>query len=158
MNVANEIIVSENASHQLVGRKGSTEFPIGGPLHGAKGPNPYDLLSASLGACTAMTIRVHAARKHYPLSDVSVAVSFQHGADGKRDTFMRTIKLEGSLDEAQRANILQMANSCPVGKTLGLAADIVTDLGEEVARRVQDQIKNYDQDVDELSIPNIDPD
>jgi organic hydroperoxide reductase OsmC/OhrA len=60
----------------LTGHVGASEFPIGGPDGRgglASGPNPYDLLSASLAACTAMTIRLHARHKKYPLSHVEVA-------------------------------------------------------------------------------------
>ncbi|CAN7757218.1 OsmC family protein [Rhizobium sp. LjRoot258] len=55
------------------------------------GPNPYDLLSASLAACTAMTVRFQAGLRKFPLERVEVGVSFYHGAQGERDSFERTL-------------------------------------------------------------------
>jgi putative redox protein len=66
--------------------------------HGG-GANRYELLSASLAACTAMTIRRQARRRKIPLSHVEVAVSYHHGGDGGRDFFERSIGLEGSLQD-----------------------------------------------------------
>ena len=90
----------------LNGRAGASEFSIGGPdgrSGTAAGANPYELLSASLAACTAMTIRLQARRRKFPLSHVEVAVSYHHGADGGRDSFERSIRLEGNLgDERAR--------------------------------------------------------
>src|SRR3954447_2785806 len=86
----------------LNGRAGGSVFLIGGPDGRggtAAGANPYELLSASLAACTAMTIRLQARRRKIPLSHVKVAVSYHHGADGGRDSFERSISLEGKLDE-----------------------------------------------------------
>src|SRR3954451_13752147 len=82
----------------LNGRAGSWEFPIGGPDGRggtAAGANPYELLSASLAACTAMTIRLLARRRKFPLSHVEVAVSYRHGDDGGRNSFERSVRLEG---------------------------------------------------------------
>ena len=81
----------------------------------ASGPNSYDLLSASLAACTAMTIRLHARHKNYPLSHVEVAVSYHHADDNSRGSFQRVITLRGSLDNNQRAQLLRGADSCPAG-------------------------------------------
>jgi putative redox protein len=69
----------------LNGRAGASVFSIGGPDGRggtAAGANPYELLSASLAACTAMTIRLQARRRKIPLSHVEVAVSYHHGGDG----------------------------------------------------------------------------
>jgi putative redox protein len=134
----------------LNGRAGTSEFSIGGTAAGA---NPYELLSASLAACTAMTIRLQARRRKFPLSRVEVAVSYHHGADGDRDSFERSITLEGNLGDEERAQLMQAANICPVGRTLGLSADIRTNDNVSVGRAA-----NYDDDLSELPIPNIDPD
>jgi putative redox protein len=147
-------------SGALRGRAGTAEFPIGGPDGRggtATGANPYDLLSASLAACTAMTIRLHAHRKKYPLSHVEVAVSYHHTADGGRNSFERLIMLEGSLDDEQRSQLMQVADMCPVGKTLGLSADIYTS-PESPRPTASNAPANYAQDLEELSIINIDPD
>jgi putative redox protein len=113
----------------LTGHVGASEFPIGGPDGRgglASGPSPYDLLSASLAACTAMTIRLHARHKKYPLSHVKVAVSYHHASEGGRGSFERAITLQGSMDDDQRAQLLRGATMVPVGKTLGLSAEIHT--------------------------------
>jgi uncharacterized OsmC-like protein len=82
----------------LTGHVGASEFAIGGPDGRgglASGPNPYDLLSASLAACTAMTIRLHARHKKYPLSRVEVAVSYHHAPEGGRGSFERAMEAAG---------------------------------------------------------------
>jgi len=140
----------------LTGRAGASEFPIGGPDGKggtAAGANPYELLSASLAACTAMTIRLQALRRKFPLSRVEVAVSYRHGADGGRDSFDRSIRLEGNLGDDERAQLMQAANMCPVGRALGLNADIRTNDSVSIGRAA-----SYDDDVREIVIPNIDPD
>ena len=140
----------------LNGRAGASVFSIGGPDRRggtAAGPNPYELLSASLAACTAMTIRLQARRRKIPLSHVEVAVSYHHGGDGGRASFERSIRLEGNLSNEERAQLMQAANMCPVGRTLGLSADIRTNDNLSSGRTA-----GYDDDLSELPIPNIDPD
>jgi putative redox protein len=119
----------------------------------AAGANPYELLSASLAACTAMTIRLQARRRKILLSHVEVAVSHHHGEDGGRDSFERSITLEGKLVDNERAQLMQAANMCPVGRTLGLSAYIRTNDNLSVGRAA-----SYDDDLNELPIPNVDPD
>jgi putative redox protein len=140
----------------LNGRAGASVFSIGGPDGRggtAAGANPYDLLSASLAACTAMTIRLQARRRKIRLSHVEVAVSYHHGGDGGCDSFERSITLEGNLVDDERAQLMQAANMCPVGRTLGLSADIRTNDNVSVGRA-----GSYDDDLSELPIPNIDAD
>jgi putative redox protein len=137
----------------LNGRAGASEFSIDGTNVGTAGANPYELLSASLAACTAMTIRFQARRRKFPLTHVDVAVSYRHGANGDRDTFERSITLEGDLGDDQRAELIQAADMCPVGRTLGLSADIRTNDNISIGHAA-----NYDDDLNELPIPYIDPD
>jgi putative redox protein len=100
-----------------------------------------------------MTIRLQARRRKIPLSHVAIAVSYHHSGDDGRDSFERSIRLEGSLGDEERAQLMQAANMCPVGRTLGLSADMRTNdnVGVEPAA-------SYDDDLSELPIPNIDPD
>ena len=97
---------------------------------------PYGLLSAGLGACTSMTIRMYARRKGWPLAHVSVDITHdkmhaqdaKDGGGSKVDTFRRVIRLEGDLDEEQRTKLLEIADKCPVHKTLEASARVETEL------------------------------
>ncbi len=99
-----------------------------------RGLSPYGLLAAGLGACTSMTIRMYARRKGWALHHVSVDVSHAkvHAQDaddsGRIDRFDRVIRLEGDLDDDQRARLLAIADRCPVHRTLEHGATIDTRL------------------------------
>ena len=100
-----------------------------------RGLTPYQFLAAGLGACTSMTVRMYARRKGWPLKNVSVDVTHDkvHAQDAevgrsKIDTFTRILKLEGDLDDAQRARLLEIADKCPVHKTLEQGARVDTKL------------------------------
>ena len=92
------------------------------------GPNPYDLLGAALGSCTAMTLRLYAERKAWPLVRVRVSVAHHRDAPAGLDVFERDVSLEGELDEAQRARLMEMAERCPVHRTLQRGAEVRTRL------------------------------
>ncbi len=102
------------------------------------GPGPYDLLLAGLGACTAMTIRMYADFKQLPLEKVTVRLKHEkihaqdcaecETRDGKIDKIEREIELQGALDDAQRAKLLEIANKCPVHRTLHSEVLILTRL------------------------------
>jgi len=102
------------------------------------GPSPYEYVSAGLSACTAMTIKMYVKRKGWDLQNVEVHTSYSksHSTDCKNcedpkakiDTFRREIKLEGNLDEKQIARILQIADKCPVHKTLHNETQVITTL------------------------------
>lgn len=92
------------------------------------GPNPYELLASGLGACTAMTLRLYAERKGWPLKRVEVRVLHRRDRLADRDLFAREIALEGDLDEDQRRRLLEIANRCPVHLTLERGAEMVTTL------------------------------
>ena len=100
------------------------------------GPGPYDLLLAGLGACTAMTIRLYADNKKLPLERVTVRLTHNkiHATDcencetreGMVDRIDRNITFEGSLDAAARQRLLEIADKCPVHRTLTSEIDIRT--------------------------------
>ncbi|MEP4038480.1 bifunctional alpha/beta hydrolase/OsmC family protein [Pseudophaeobacter sp.] len=104
-----------------------------------RGMSPYGFVSAGLGACTSMTIRMYARRKGWPLDSVSVDVSHDkvHAQDAlpsgpaKIDQFIRTIRICGSLSEEQRAKLLEIADKCPVHRTLEHSSKVLTTLEEE---------------------------
>ncbi|MFQ3454093.1 MULTISPECIES: OsmC family protein [Bradyrhizobium] len=155
-------VASDPANHgTLVGQVDGSQFPIGGPDgigHVSPGPNPYDLLSTSLAACTAMTVRFHARRRKLPLVRVEVGVSFHHGAKGERDSFERTLVLEGELDAQQRAFLLEAANLCPIGELLGISADIHTRPDAATSSHDTSTQASYEDDLAELHIPYIEAD
>ena len=107
------------------------------------GPTPYDLLAAGLGACTTMTLNMYAQRKGWPLEEAKVRLRHErtHADDADRcddreprvDRFDRELVLTGDLDEAQRARLLEIADRCPVHRTLSAGVLIETRLADTAA-------------------------
>lgn len=100
-----------------------------------RGLTPYQFLAAGLGACTSMTIRMYARRKKWPLDHVAVDVTHNrvHAQDagvevGPLDQFTRSITLSGTLDDMQTARLLELADKCPVHRSLEAGAHIKTEL------------------------------
>jgi putative redox protein len=110
------------ASHKMVADEPVT---AGGT---DRGPDPYGLLLAALGACTSMTLRLYAQHKQLPLRRVSVKLRHSKiyaqdcddcdTREGKLDQIEREITIEGDLDGDQRERLLEIANRCPVHRTL----------------------------------------
>ncbi|WP_314443659.1 OsmC family protein [Massilia timonae] len=91
----------------------------------ASGPEPHDLLAASLAACTALTVTMYAKRKGMQLDDVRVAID--HGQRDGAYELRRHIEFVGQLSADERARLLDIANKCPVHKTLSGTIHIHTD-------------------------------
>ncbi len=118
--------------HQIISDEPET---FGG---NAFGFSPYQLVAAGLAACTAMTLRLYSERKNWQLKEVYVHVSHEksHAEDclncesttSKIDRFVREIELIGDLDAEQRKRLLEIADKCPVHRTLENAAQILTTL------------------------------
>jgi putative redox protein len=107
-------------THELVADEGRT-------LGGADaGPAPYELLLAALGACTSITLKMYAERKEWPLEALEVELAYLTSGDAMR--IDRRLKVEGPLDEAQRARLAEIAERTPVTLTLKSGVEIVTTL------------------------------
>jgi uncharacterized OsmC-like protein len=122
----------EAGPHRLVADE---PVPAGGT---DAGPSPYDFLLAALGACTSMTVSMYARRKQWPLEGVVVRLTHAkiHAEDcaecetreGMLDRIEREITLIGALTAEQRGRLLEIANRCPVHRTLVSEIDIRTVL------------------------------
>ena len=105
-----------------------------------RGMSPYGFVAAGLGACTSMTIRMYARRKGWPLAGVRVDVTHDkvHAQDAegeqgaKIDSFHREIALEGDLTEEQRERLLEIADKCPVHRTLERTSTVSTRLADAI--------------------------
>jgi putative redox protein len=91
----------------------------------ASGPQPHDLLAAALAACTTLTVNLYAKRKGWPLEEVLVSVT--HGQEGAAYALHRTIRYVGALSDEDKARLTDIANKCPVHKTLSGQIQITTE-------------------------------
>jgi putative redox protein len=116
--------VITNGRHELI----ADEPPeLGGTDLGF---SPNELFISSLGACTSITLRMYADRKGWPLEQVKVTLSFDYNKAAGKSLINREIELIGALDEEQRSRLLQIANACPLHKTLQNPIEITSQLIE----------------------------
>lgn len=104
------------------------------------GPTPYEYISAGLASCTAMTIQMYAKRKKWKIENITVHIDYSkdHAVDceacedksAKIDTFTRKIKFDGNLSAEQKKRLLEIADKCPVHKTLITETQILTEIVE----------------------------
>ncbi|HZC15974.1 MAG TPA: alpha/beta fold hydrolase [Caulobacteraceae bacterium] len=133
--------VETNDGAVTVEETGAGKFQVQVTAHGARffadepvgvggmgsGPSPYELVAAGLGACTCMTVRLYADRKGWPLRRVRASVRHEKtGGQTPPDTFRRLIGFEGPLDAEQRARLFEIADKCPVHRTLEGGSRVVT--------------------------------
>lgn len=128
------VVVEETGEggFQVEVRAGGARFLADEPVEVGglgSGPTPYDLLGAGLGACTAMTLRLYARGKGLPLDKVRVVVGHSRSKDAAPpDLFVRQVRLEGELSDEQTRRLLEIAERCPVHRTLAGGARIDTAL------------------------------
>jgi len=118
------IVTLTDGAHQWLGDE---PVEAGG---GGSGPTPHQLVLSGLGACTAITLRMYANRKGWPLAGITVELQLNpNGAPAAGGAeIRRRITLQGDLSPAQRERLLQVANACPVGKTLSGTIHTTTSL------------------------------
>ncbi|MDP1869112.1 MAG: bifunctional alpha/beta hydrolase/OsmC family protein [Bradyrhizobium sp.] len=144
-NAPRKIVVSEtrNGKFQQTVSVGPHQSVADEPIAAGgddSGPGPYDYLLAGLGACTSMTMRMYADRKSLPLDRVTVTLEHRkiHAEDcaecetrvGMLDQIERVISIEGALDAEQRAKLMEIADKCPVHRTLKSEIRIVTSAAD----------------------------
>lgn len=91
------------------------------------GFEPGQLLTASLGSCTSITLRMYADRKEWDVEEISVKVTLNN-EDKNNPILMRTIEIKANLDEQQKSRLLTIANACPVHKLLSKGIEIITKM------------------------------
>lgn len=106
----NYSVLLQNGRHEL---RADEPLASGGA---DSGPTPDELLESALASCTAITLKMYAERKQWPVAGITVTVSMQR--EGDNSSFERKIVINGNITEEQRQRLLQIAKACPVSKTL----------------------------------------
>ncbi len=121
-NIKNNLSVNQtNGSHSITA---DVNQKLGGDDSGL---SPHELLEASLGACTTITLMMFAKRKHWPVKDVITTVKILSEA-GEVNEISRTIELKGDLTEVHRDKLLEIANKCPMHLFLEKKSKVVTSI------------------------------
>lgn len=129
------IVVDEtgNRDFQVEVKAGSSTLLMDEPVQAGglgSGPNPYDLLSDAIGSCTLMTIPLHARHKQWPLERVRLKVTHHRVSLQAKDRCVREIELNGLLDEAQLAKLLDISMRRPVHLTMERGSIVETRLAD----------------------------
>lgn len=93
-----------------------------------EGMDPFSLLLASLGSCTAITLRMYADRKQWPLEGIGIELSMTEGRAEGKARIHKKITLTGALDAAQRARLMEIADRCPVHRLMENHPEITSEL------------------------------
>ena len=140
MSGPTQVVVSSESglAQEIVSGKHRWRADEPAPFGTDTGPSPYELLVASLGACTSMTLRMYAQRKGWPLRRIVVRLQHSriHAEDckdcetneGFLDRIDREIELDGDLDDSQRQRLLEIAERCPVHRSLKSEISLRTSL------------------------------
>ena len=102
-----------------------------------RGMGPGELLAGSLAACTVMTLRMYADRKEWPLDSAVAHVEYTSDMETKRSLFVLKLILNGNLTDGQRARLVEMADQCPMHRTLQNPIDFETILIEDAGIKNQ---------------------
>ena len=116
-------------NYQVTLQNGRHEFLADEPLDKGgedAGPDPDELLEAALASCTAVTLRMYAERKKWPVAEIEVTVSFERVEN--KTVFTKSIRINGGIDEIQRQRLKEIAERCPVSRTLLGEVEIKTNI------------------------------
>jgi putative redox protein len=152
----NSVLVTETGMEplQLLGRVGSTSFVIADSRrpYSPQSLNPYELMGAALGSCTAMILRLHANLMGLAISRIQVSVSHHSRHPEAMPLFERTIFLEGSISADDRARLLEAAEYGPVDRNLRGSAEIHTVISADNCLSAPPATSDYKSDVTQAVI------
>jgi len=148
------ILVDETGKgdFQVEVKAGTSSFLMDEPVQAGglgSGPNPYDLLSAAIGACALMTIRLYARRKQWPLQRVRLKVTHHRDNLQAKDRFVREIELIGPLSDVQRTRLVEISMQCPVHLTMERGSIVETKLVETPLHAMPTTLCEHARDANE---------
>jgi putative redox protein len=121
----------DGADYRTIVESGKHRLEVDEPVQlqgGDTGPDPYTLVLSALVSCTAITLKMYAGRKNWPLENAHVSCQLSRQEPGRIPQIERLIRLEGDLDEEQKQRLLQIADACPVHKLLSAGTVIHSSL------------------------------